>query len=132
MFKFVFIQNYRTTEVSMDMDYMLEGGFLSFLFLKINIATDIYLFIYLFCFLVPHLWYMKGPRLEIESELQLLAYTIATATPDPNHIYNLHHSSQQCQILNPLSEARDRTLNLMVPSQICFRCTKMGTPLMDS
>ena len=39
MFKFVFIQNYRTAEVSMDMDYMLEGGFLSFLFLKINIAN---------------------------------------------------------------------------------------------
>ena len=30
----------------------------------------------------------------------------------------LHHSSQQRQILNPLSKARDRTCNLMVPSQI--------------
>ena len=28
----------------------------------------------------------------------------------------LHHGSQQCQILNPLSEARDRTHNPMVPS----------------
>ena len=28
------------------------------------------------------------------------------------------HSSQQRQILNPLSEARDRTRNLMVPSRI--------------
>ena len=33
-------------------------------------------------------------------------------------ICNLHHSSRQCQILNPLSKARDRTLNLMVPSRI--------------
>ena len=29
------------------------------------------------------------------------------------HICNLHHSSQQCQIFNPLSEARDRTHVLM-------------------
>ena len=33
-------------------------------------------------------------------------------------ICNLHHSSRQRQILNPRSKARDRTLNLMVPSQI--------------
>ena len=39
----------------------------------------IYLFIY-FVFLGPHLWHMEGPRLGIESELQLLTYTTATAT----------------------------------------------------
>ena len=33
----------------------------------------------------------------------------ATATSDPSHICELHHSSQQCQILHSLSEARDRT-----------------------
>ena len=53
-------------------------------------------------------------------ELQLLAYTIATATQDPSRVCDLHHSSWQCQILNPLSEARDRTLHLMVPSWIHF------------
>ena len=52
----------------------------------------------------------------------------ATATQDPSHIYDLHHNSWQCQVLNPLSEARDRTHNLMVPSQIHFRCTMMGIP----
>ena len=31
---------------------------------------------------------------------------------------SLHHSSWQCQILNPLSEARDRTRVLMNTSQI--------------
>ena len=31
----------------------------------------------------------------------------------------LHHSSRQHRILNPLSDARDQTLNLMAPSQIC-------------
>ena len=32
-------------------------------------------------------------------------------------------------IHNPLSEARDRNSNLMVPSQICFCCTMTGTPI---
>ena len=58
-------------------------------------------------------------------KLQLPAHTTATATPDPSHICNLHHSSWQRQILNPLSEAWDRTRNL-VPSRICFRCATTG------
>ena len=33
----------------------------------------------------------------------------STATPDPSHIFGLHHISQQRQIVNSLSEARDRT-----------------------
>ena len=41
------------------------------------------------------------------------AYTTATATPNLSLICNLHHSSQQCWIFNPLSKARDRTLILM-------------------
>ena len=55
-------------------------------------------------------------------------YTTDTAMWVASHICCLHHSSRQHQILNPLSEARDRTRNLMVPSQIRFRCTKTGTP----
>ena len=62
---------------------------------------------------------MEVSRLAVELELQMLAYTTATATQDLSHICNLHHSSQQCQILNPLSEARDQTRILMDPSQIC-------------
>ena len=69
----------------------------------------IYLFIYLFAFLMPHPWYMEVPRLEVELELQLPAYATVTATQDPSRVYELHHSSQQRQILNPLSEARDQT-----------------------
>ena len=30
----------------------------------------------------------------------------------------LHHSSQQCQILNPMNEARDQTCILMDPSRV--------------
>ena len=39
-----------------------------------------------------------------------------------------HHSSGQCWILNPLSEARDGTGNLMVLKRIRIHCTTMGTP----
>ena len=35
----------------------------------------------------------------------------------------------ETQILNPLSEARDQTRNLMVTSRICFYCTPTGTPI---
>ena len=61
---------------------------------------------------------MEGPRLGIESELQLPAYTTATATWDPSRVYDPHHRSQQRQILNPLREARDRTHILMDASQV--------------
>ena len=62
---------------------------------------------------------MEVPRLGVELEQQLLAaYTEATAKQDLNRVCDLHHSLQQCWILNLLSKARDRTCNLMVPSQI--------------
>ena len=51
---------------------------------------------------------MEVPRLGVESELQLLAYTTATATWDPSRVCDLQHGSRQSQILNPLSEARNR------------------------
>ena len=41
-----------------------------------------------------HSQHMKVPRLGAELELQLLAYAAATATPDPSHIGDLHHSSR--------------------------------------
>ena len=56
---------------------------------------------------------MELPRLGVELELQLQACTTATAMPDPSHICDLHPSSGQHQILNPLSEAGDRTHVLM-------------------
>ena len=54
----------------------------------------------------------------------------SNATQDPSCICN--HSSWQRQILNPLSEARDWTHNLMVPSWIHFHCATMGTPSCSS
>ena len=75
----------------------------------------------------PHPQHMEVPRLGVQLELQLLTYTTATATPDLSSVCDLH-SSQQCWILNPLSEARDRACHLIVPSQIHFHCATMGTP----
>ena len=40
----------------------------------------------------------------------------------------LHHSSQQCQILDPLKEARDQTHMLMDTSRVCYHWTTTGTP----
>ena len=59
-----------------------------------------------------------SPRLGIKSELQLPAYTTATAMLDLSRIYDLHNGSQQCQILNPLSEARNQTCILTDSSQV--------------
>ena len=67
---------------------------------------------FFFCFLGPHPW------LGVELELQLPAYTTATATCDPSCVFDLHHSSRQHQILNPLSKARGRTHILVVPSRV--------------
>ena len=66
--------------------------------------------------------------LGVQSELQLPAYATAATTPYPSHIWDLHRSSRQHRILNPLSEARDQTRNLMVPSWIRFRSATTGDP----
>ena len=63
-------------------------------------------FFFFFVFLGPHSWYMEIPRLGVES----------------------HHSSQQCWILNPLSETMDQTHILMDTSLVHCCCTTMGTP----
>ena len=68
-------------------------------------------FFFFFFLLRPYLQHMEVPRLEVKSELQLLTY--ATATQDPSHVCDLCHRSQQLQILNPLSQARNRTNTLM-------------------
>ena len=76
---------------------------------------------FLFClasFLGPHQWHMEVLGLGVESELQLLAYTTATATLDPSLTCDLHHSEWQCRILNPLSKVRVGTCVLMDASQI--------------
>ena len=75
-------------------------------------------FFFFWSFLGPHLQPLEVPRLGGESELQLPAYITATATQNPSRICDLHHSSQQRQILNTLNKVRDRTCILMDASQV--------------
>ena len=82
----------------------------------------------LFCLLWPHLQHMEVPRLGVESELLLPVYIEATAKLDLRQICDLHCSSQQLRILNPLSRSRDRTHILMDTSQIPYLLAMMGTP----
>ena len=88
-------------------------------------------------FFCLHLQHMEFPRLGVESELQLLAYAIATATPDPSCVCDLHHSSWQHWILNLLSKARDQTWILMDTTWVCYRwpadpLRELPSPLLDS
>ena len=80
--------------------------------------VDKYNFFFFFCLFRAAPRHMLFPRLGVKSELQLLAYTPGTATWDLSHICNLHHSSQQLQILNTLTNAGDQTCILMDTSPI--------------
>ena len=71
---------------------------------------------------------MEVLRPGVRLELQLPAYVTATAMQDLSRICYLYHCSQQCQILNPLSEARYWTCVLMDISQIHYRWATMWTP----
>ena len=94
--------------------------------LQISFSLSLFNFFKIFSFLGPHPRHMEIPRLGVESELQLPAHSTATAMWDPSCICNLHYSSRQHQILNPRSEARDRTCILMDASWIGFYGTTMG------
>ena len=80
---------------------------------------NVFLFLF-FVFLGQHLWHVEVLRLEVELELQLPAYTTDTAMQVLNHVFDRHHSSWPCRILNSLSKARDWTYLFIDVSQICF------------
>ena len=74
--------------------------------------NNLFCFIYIFSFLGPHPRHTEVPRLGVKAQPQLPAYTTATAMQDSGHICDLHHSSRQREIPDPLSEARDRIYHL--------------------
>ena len=82
----------------------------------------------LFCLFRATLQQTEVPRRGVTSELWPLAYTTATAAPDPSHVCHLHISWQR-RILNPLSEARHRACVLVDASQIRFCWAVVGTPM---
>ena len=57
------------------------------------------LFFFFLIFLGPHLWHMEVPRLEVESKLQLPAYTIAIATPDLSCVCDLNTAHSNTRFL---------------------------------
>ena len=83
---------------------------------------------YILCLFMATPMAYEVPRLGVQSELQLTTYVRATATPDWSQVCELHHSSWQHRIPNPLIKVRDGSCNLMVPSLISFHCATTGTP----
>ena len=55
--------------------------------------------IFIFSLFRATLGLMEVPRLGVELGLQLPTYATATAMPNPSHVCELHHSSQQHWIL---------------------------------
>jgi len=85
---------------------------------------------FFFSLLGLYLQHMEVPRLGVQSELQLPAYTTATATPEQSPVCDLDHSSRQLQILKPMSEIRAQTQDLMDTIQVRCCWTSTGTPKM--
>ena len=88
---------------------MFVCGFFVCLFCFFVVVGFWFLF---FCLLGPYPQHIEVPWLGVKLEPQLPAYVTVIAMLDPRIICDLHCSSQQCQILNPLSEARDRIASL--------------------
>ena len=87
---------------------------------------NIFLFICLFDFL-----FMTAPvaygNSQARSRIRAAACATAIAMPDPSHMCDLHHSSRQCGILSPLSEARDGGHVLMDISWVHYHWATTGT-----
>jgi len=65
----------------------------------------------------------KGP---LRAVVARLYHSHSNVGSEP--VCNLHHSSQQHQILNPLSKARDRTCILMDTSRVRYHSATVVTP----
>ena len=88
-----------------------SGNFQIFL-ISNDCSFFFFLFFFFFVFLGQYLWHMEVPGLDLNWSCSHRA--------TPQHcICDLHHNSQQCPILNPLSEARDQNCILMDTSRIC-------------
>ena len=74
--------------------------------------------LYYFAFLWPRPQHMEAPRLGIELEPQLPPMTQPQQREILASSSTYTRSSQQCQILSPLREARDQTPVFMDPSWV--------------
>ena len=93
------------------------------------LKSNNFIFLFLFFFLfraIPMAYGSSQARGQIENASTSLHRP--TAMQDTSCVCNPHHSSWQCQILDPLSEARDQKHVLMNTSWVCFFCATTGTP----
>ena len=86
--------------------FLTVTGFTQNLF-NFQIFWSVFFGFFFVFFLGTHLWHMEALGLWAESELQLPAFTTVTVIQDPSRICNLSHGLWQCQILNPLSKAKN-------------------------
>ena len=84
----------------------------------IGVLFWLLIFIYLFLLFGATPTAYGSSHAGVKSELQLPAYTTATTMQDTSCICGLHHSSQQCWILNPVRETRDQAHILLDTSQV--------------
>ena len=81
--------------------------------LSINDRFFSQLFIYLLVFIL-------GPPFGSSRSSGQIRAVGAILYHSQSHVLELHHSSGQRWILNPLSEVRDQTLILMDTRQVCY------------
>ena len=98
-------------------------------FLWVLFFCFVLFFSFFFFLLEPHPWHMEVPRLGVKLDLQLLAYTTATATQDLSCVCDLHHSSRQHGIFNPPREAREQTHILPDTRWVPYHGAKQELPL---
>ena len=85
----------------------------------LSFKSFFFFFFFFFGFLGQRPQHMEVPRLGVELELELPAYTTATATPDPSCV-RICAAHRNAGSFNPLSETRDCIHVLTDTSQFCY------------
>ena len=107
-----------------------------YFYIKCAFFFSFFLFLFFFFFFFLFLLFRPTPMAYGSSQTRGWIGVVATSLHHVHHshinsgsewVCDLHYSSRQCQIPDPLSEARDRTHILMDTSRICFHCATMGT-----
>ena len=115
-FGFLFLNKRKNTLAKCPNDQFPSKNFLK-IFLGFAVAGccfiySFFIFFFFFFSLGLYPWHMEVPGLRGRIRATAEVNTTATAMPDLSHIWDLRCSLWQHQIINPLSEARDRTCTL--------------------
>ena len=81
---------------------------------------------------IPVAYGSSQARFWIRAAAAILLQRHSNARSEPHWQTDTHHSSWQCQILNPLSKARGQTTCvLMNTSQVHYQWATIGTPYLE-